>query len=62
MPNSKLFKGDFSKGLVEELKQQKYDAIIATYSLHNFRVIPQLCWGHRKTYSFAQSNKKTTQT
>lgn len=35
MPNSKLFKGDFSKGLVEELKQQKYDAIIATYSLHH---------------------------
>lgn len=35
MPNSKLFKGDFSKGLVEELKRQKYDAIIATYSLHH---------------------------
>ena len=35
MPNSKLFKGDFSKGLVEELKKQRYDAIIATYSLHH---------------------------
>lgn len=35
MPNSKLFKGDFSKGLVEGLKSQKYDAIIATYSLHH---------------------------
>ncbi len=35
MPNSKLFKGDISKGLVEELKKQKYDAIIATYSLHH---------------------------
>ena len=34
MPNSK-FKGDFSKGLVEGLKSQKYDAIIATYSLHH---------------------------
>lgn len=35
MPNSKLFKGDFSNGLVEELRNQKYDAIIATYSLHH---------------------------
>lgn len=35
MPNSQLFKGDFSKGLVKELKEQKYDAIIATYSLHH---------------------------
>ncbi len=35
MPNSKLFKGDFSKDLVEELKEQRYDAIIATYSLHH---------------------------
>ena len=35
MPNSQLFKGDFSKDLVKELKQQKYDAIIATYSLHH---------------------------
>lgn len=35
MPNAKLFKGDFSKGLVNELKNQKYDAIIATYSLHH---------------------------
>lgn len=35
MPNAKLFQGDFSNGLVEPLKQQKYDAIIATYSLHH---------------------------
>lgn len=34
MPNAKLFYGDFSKGLEEPL-QQKYDAIIATYSLHH---------------------------
>ena len=24
----------------------------------NIKVNPQLCWGHYKTYSFAQSNKK----
>lgn len=35
MPDAKLFQADFSNGLVESLKQQKYDAIIATYSLHH---------------------------
>lgn len=35
MPEAKLYQGDFSKGLVEELKQNRYDAIIATYSLHH---------------------------
>lgn len=35
MPNARLFQGDFSNGLVEPLLQQKYDAIIATYSLHH---------------------------
>ena len=35
MPKAKLFQGDFSNGLVEPLTQQKYDAIIATYSLHH---------------------------
>lgn len=35
MPNAKLYKGDFKEGLVEELKGQKFDAIIATYSLHH---------------------------
>lgn len=35
MPEAKLFQGDFSGGLVEELKQKQYDTIIATYSLHH---------------------------
>lgn len=35
MPNARLFQGDFSNGLAEPLMQQKYDAIIATYSLHH---------------------------
>ena len=35
MPKAKLFQGDFSQGLAEPLRQQKYDAIIATYSLHH---------------------------
>lgn len=35
MTNAHLFQGDFSTGLVPALKQQKYDAILATYSLHH---------------------------
>ena len=35
MPDARLFQGDFSNGLAEPLMQQKYDAIIATYSLHH---------------------------
>lgn len=35
MPNARLFQGDFSNGLADSLTQQKYDAIVATYSLHH---------------------------
>ena len=35
MSAAKLYCGDFTKGLVPELKAQKYDAIVATYSLHH---------------------------
>lgn len=35
MPNAILVQGDFSKGLALPLLQQKYDAMIATYSLHH---------------------------
>lgn len=35
MPNATLYNGDFSKGLVNDLKENKYDVIIATYSLHH---------------------------
>lgn len=35
MPYAKLYHGDFSKGLVKELTENKYDAMIATYSLHH---------------------------
>lgn len=35
MPRAQLYQGDFSQGLVQELKQQRYDAIIATYALHH---------------------------
>lgn len=35
MPQARLYQGDFSNGLVPELRQHRYDAIIATYSLHH---------------------------
>ena len=35
MPMAKLYQGDFSTGLADALKIQRYDAIIATYSLHH---------------------------
>lgn len=35
MPDARLYQGDFSKSLVEPLCMRKYDAIVATYSLHH---------------------------
>ena len=35
MPKAHLYCGDFTKGLVDDLKGNKYAAIIATYSLHH---------------------------
>lgn len=35
MPGAHLYQGDFSQGLVEELKQESYEFIVATYSIHH---------------------------
>ena len=35
MPGAHLYQGDFSQGLAEPLLRQKYDYIVATYSLHH---------------------------
>ena len=35
MPNAHLYQGDFTHGLVEQLLAQRYDFIVATYSLHH---------------------------
>lgn len=35
MPGAHLFKGDFGDGLVGELCRRRYDAVVATYSLHH---------------------------
>ena len=35
MPNARLYKGDFTRGLVEPLNQKHYDFIVATYSIHH---------------------------
>ena len=35
MPNANLYQGDFTQGLVNNLRNQKYDFIIGTYSIHH---------------------------
>lgn len=35
MPEAHLYAGDFTNGLCQDLLKNKYDAIIATYSLHH---------------------------
>ena len=35
MTNAHLYQGDFTKGLVESLRNVRYDYIVATYSLHH---------------------------
>lgn len=35
MPDATFYQGDFSAGLVNELTGNRYDAIVATYSLHH---------------------------
>ena len=37
MPKAHLYEYDFTNGLIQELKKQKYDAVIATYSLHHLK-------------------------
>ena len=35
MPGARLYRGDFTEGLAAPLKEQRYDFIVATYSLHH---------------------------
>ena len=35
MPGARLYQGDFTLGLAEPLRRQRYDFIVATYSLHH---------------------------
>ena len=35
MPDAHLYQGDFTQGLVEPLRNRRYDYIVATYSLHH---------------------------
>ena len=42
MPKAHLFQGDFSVGLADELTQNKYDSITATYSLHHLTDVQKI--------------------
>ena len=35
MPKSKLYEGDFAKAIDKNILNEKYDAILATYSIHH---------------------------
>ena len=35
MPDAHLYQGDFTTGLVEPLRDRRYDYIVATYALHH---------------------------
>ena len=35
MPGARLYQGDFSKGLAEDLRAGRYDFIVSTYALHH---------------------------
>ena len=35
MPNAKLYRFDFTKGLPKELDEQKFDFIVTTYAIHH---------------------------
>ena len=59
--NIERFPEDFCFRLNKEELEEMWFQNGTTFK-NNFRVIPQLCWGPRKTYSFAQSNKNPTQT
>ena len=42
MPDAHLYKGDFTQGLVEPLRQQRYDFIVATYSIHHLTDVKKI--------------------
>ena len=44
MPNAHLYQGDFTQGLVEPLLAQRYDFIVATYSLHHLTDEQKVCF------------------
>ena len=44
IPNAHLYQGDFTQGLVEPLLAQRYDFIVATYSLHHLTDEQKVCF------------------
>ena len=49
MPQAHLYQGDFTQGLVEPLMKQRYDFIIATYSLHHLTDAQKISFLHTLT-------------
>ena len=57
MPGAHLYQGDFSLGLVEELRCRRYDFIIATYSLHHLTDVEKARFLHSLTERLNEGGK-----
>lgn len=44
MPKAHLYQGDFTQGLVEPLRREHYDFIVATYSIHHLTDAQKVCF------------------
>jgi len=57
MPLAHLYRGDFTKGLVEPLMSQRYDYIIATYSLHHLTDEQKVIFLHALQKQLSENGK-----
>ena len=57
MPLAHLYQGDFAKGLVELLMSQRYDYIIATYSLHHLTDEQKVIFLHALQKQLSENGK-----
>ena len=57
MPGSHLYQGDFTKGLAEPLRNQCYDFIVATYSLHHLTDEQKISFLHTLCHYLKENGK-----
>ncbi len=57
MPGSHLYQGDFTEGLVEPLRNQCYDFIVATYSLHHLTDEQKISFLHTLCHYLKENGK-----
>ena len=57
MPDAHLYQGDFTQGLVEPLRNRRYDYIVATYSLHHMTDRHKIAFLHALRDSLNENGK-----